>query len=146
MKAIQDKDLVSVPDESVWDTVADLVIQSVHQRFMLSGMPTWKPTVLGNKPLIGSGALMNSETIDSRSDTHISISWGNGLPYAMIQQYGGVVQAKNVPYLKFKMGDQWVSKKSVKIPARPYVALEPQDIVNIVKVFSDYILNQQETT
>jgi phage gpG-like protein len=40
--------------------------------------------------------------------------------YAAIHQFGGVIKAKNVPYLRFKVGDRWASKKQVTIPARPF--------------------------
>ena len=42
--------------------------------------------------------------------------------YAAIHEFGGVIKAKNAPYLWFKTksGD-WVRTKSVTIPARPYL-------------------------
>ena len=38
--------------------------------------------------------------------------------YAAIHQFGGVIKAKNKPHLHFKIGSQWIKKKSVKIPKR----------------------------
>ena len=51
-----------------------------------------------------------------------SIKVGTNLVYARIQEYGGVIHAKDAPYLVFKTKDgSWHSVKSVTIPARPYL-------------------------
>jgi phage gpG-like protein len=47
---------------------------------------------------------------------------GTNVVYAPIHELGGVIRAKNSPYLRFKIGDRWVSKKEVKIPARPFLS------------------------
>lgn len=41
--------------------------------------------------------------------------------YAATHEYGATIRAKSGKYLRFKIGNQWVSKKQVKIPARPMV-------------------------
>ena len=41
--------------------------------------------------------------------------------YAAIHEYGGIIRAKNAPYLKFKIGNRWVQVKKVFIPPRPYL-------------------------
>lgn len=46
---------------------------------------------------------------------------GTNLKYARIHEYGGTIRAINAPYLKFKIGNQWVQKKEVHIPARPFL-------------------------
>jgi len=121
------------------------VINSIHQNFIAGGRPEgWKPTVLGNKPLMGSGALMNSAQVSSQSDVHVEVTVGQGLPYTYIHQFGGTITAKKAPYLKFKMGDQWVSKKSVTIPARRYVRIQDEDRDQILSILSDYIINRND--
>lgn len=45
-----------------------------------------------------------------------------GAVYARIQEKGGKVTVKKKPYLKFPYGGSWHSVKSVKLPARPYMA------------------------
>lgn len=48
---------------------------------------------------------------------------GTRTPYARIHEFGGVIRAKNAPYLVFKLRDgTFRSVKSVTMPARPYVA------------------------
>lgn len=45
-----------------------------------------------------------------------------GVAYARIHEYGGIIKAKNAPYLHFMTKDgAWHKVKSVHIPARPYM-------------------------
>jgi phage gpG-like protein len=46
---------------------------------------------------------------------------GTNVIYARIHEYGGEIKAKNSPLLRFKIGDQWISKKKVTMPERPYL-------------------------
>ena len=46
---------------------------------------------------------------------------GPRVPYARIQEFGGIVRAKRAPYLVFRIGSRWFSKRSVKLPARRYL-------------------------
>lgn len=43
-------------------------------------------------------------------------------PYAAVHEHGAVIQAKRSEYLKFRVQGQWVQKRSVRIPARPFLA------------------------
>ncbi len=42
-------------------------------------------------------------------------------PYAAAQEYGATIQAKKSNYLKFQVEGRWVQKRSVTLPARPYL-------------------------
>lgn len=53
--------------------------------------------------------------------------------YAAIHESGGVIRATNKPYLKFQIGNRWVSVKEVTIPARPY--LEPAISENVDEMY-----------
>jgi len=47
---------------------------------------------------------------------------GTDVVYAAIQEFGGIIHAKNKPYLVFKTADgAWHSVESVQIPAHPYM-------------------------
>lgn len=47
---------------------------------------------------------------------------GAGIPYAKIHEYGGVIEARNYPYLTFRTEDgQWHRVKSVVMPERSYM-------------------------
>jgi phage gpG-like protein len=62
--------------------------------------------------------------------------------YAAIHQLGGTIAAKDAPYLKFKIGDRWASKKSVTIPARPFLGLDDDDEREIVRIGEDWIAGE----
>lgn len=49
------------------------------------------------------------------------VGGGRPVKYAPIHEYGGTIQARGSGYLKFKINGQWYQKKSVHIPARPYL-------------------------
>lgn len=73
---------------------------------------------------VRTGALRRS--IESGVDKRGSrlIGWlGSNIVYARIHEFGGIIRAHGSGYLRFPIGDSWVSVKQVRIPPRPY--LEP---------------------
>lgn len=69
--------------------------------------------------------------IVNRKGNNIDAIFGSlsNLVYSNIHEYGGTIVARNAPFLQFVAYDgRFVRKKSVKMPARPYVwpALEKQ--------------------
>ena len=69
------------------------------------------------------GNLASSGRIKRRGTAHYSIIFGGGrIPYARIQELGGVIKPKTAEYLHFKTKDgEWVKTKSVKIRAKHYL-------------------------
>ena len=55
------------------------------------------------------------------SERQIVGTFGSTVPYAAIHEYGGVISAKGGGFLYFKIGPFWYRRKSVRIPARPYL-------------------------
>ena len=59
---------------------------------------------------------------------------GSNLAYARIHELGGIIRAKNAPYLIFKTASGWVKTKQVKMPKRSYlqssVTEKKREIVN----------------
>jgi len=56
------------------------------------------------------------------TDDYAQVQVGTNVIYAPIQEFGGIIRAKNAPYLVFKTKDgTWHSVKSVQIPAHPYL-------------------------
>lgn len=53
---------------------------------------------------------------------------GTNVKYAAIHEYGGVINAKNAPYLKFKIGNKWISKKSITMPERSFLRSALKDM------------------
>ena len=70
---------------------------------------------------------------------------GTNVEYAAIHEYGGMIFAKNPlpgtstgrPWLRFKIGDRWVTTDRVRIQRRPYLgpALEKKrpDVIRIIR-------------
>ena len=46
---------------------------------------------------------------------------GTDVPYAAIQNFGGIIRARNAEYLTFKIKGKWVKVKAVQIPAQRYI-------------------------
>jgi phage gpG-like protein len=67
--------------------------------------------------------LVNSiKTVLAKStDTSAEADVGTGVVYARIHEFGGMIAAKAGGALRFMAGGQWVTVKSVHIPARPYL-------------------------
>jgi phage gpG-like protein len=70
-----------------------------------------------------TGNLVNSiSTVLSKStDTSAEADVGPAAVYGRIHELGGIIAAKAGGYLRFMVGGQWVTTKSVHIPARPYL-------------------------
>jgi phage gpG-like protein len=67
--------------------------------------------------------LVNSiKTVLAKStDTSAEADVGTGVVYARIHEFGGMIAAKAGGALRFMIDGQWISTKSVQIPARPYL-------------------------
>lgn len=70
-----------------------------------------------------TGNLVNSIStkLTKSTDTSAEADVGTGVVYARIHEFGGVIAAKAGGWLRFMVGGQWVTVKSVHIPARPYL-------------------------
>lgn len=87
------------------------------------------------------------QTLSKRANLKRSITYevdgniikvGSPLIYAAIHQEGGSITAKR-SYLKFKVGDRFVQKKSVYVPQRRFLGL-PDDFVE--RLFSDRAIKE----
>lgn len=100
---------------------------------------TWPPTVDGGKPLFRTGRLAKSiswyVTDDSRD-----VKIGTRAFFARVHQDGMTIHAKKGKYLKFQIGDRWVQKESVTIPARPFIVLTTRTLTYAVPVLINYII------
>lgn len=136
-------------DPSVWDSVSDILLQSVTENFLQGGRPDkWIPSQRamkeGGKTLIQSGALMASGMVSERTDTSVSVTWGVGLDYALIHQFGGVIKHPHMRRKVLKSGKKGKfaqvegGEYEIVIPARPYVMFQAEDIDRITTVFQEY--------
>lgn len=76
----------------------------------------------GRSLRVRTGALRESITqeIHRGKDPYGRI--GSNLVYARIHELGGEIRPVRATYLHFKVGDQWVKTKLVRMPKRPYMA------------------------
>lgn len=75
-----------------------------------------------NAPKVRSGHLRRS--IYSRVEYKSRMFTGylfSDVKYSAIHEFGGIIKAKNSPYLRFKINESWVTKKQVIIPRRSYM-------------------------
>ena len=78
-----------------------------------------RPRFLG----VGTGHLRSSITVSRSIDrNNLTFFIGTNVKYARIHEFGGVIRAKNAPYLAFKIGEKFIRKKQVVIPARPFLS------------------------
>ncbi len=72
---------------------------------------------------VDEGTLRDSIQIREKSDKSVTVGPDPSLPYVFQREFGGVITAKNAPYLVFRTKDgQWHKCKSVNQPAHPYMA------------------------
>lgn len=98
-----------------------------------------------NAPVL-TGALRNSVSTQSRatgSGAEAEIGF-RGVVYARIQEYGGVIRAKNKPYLMFQVGGHFVKVRQVTIKGKHYferaIESEKANAVNAMgSVISSYL-------
>jgi len=103
------------------------IVGEMKQNIEAGGRPDQWPESIrvqrnGGQTLRNSGALYNSIVYDVPDNQSVIVGPGGiSEKYARIQNEGGTITAKNVPYLKFFIpGVGWIQKKSVVIPARQY--------------------------
>lgn len=101
----------------------------------------WKPVKRGGQPLVDRGRLRRSFGFQVERD---GVVIGTYVRYAAVHQEGATITARNHPYLRFRVGGQWVRKRSVTIPARPMLpnpaeGLPPTWSGDVVRVFEDYL-------
>lgn len=122
--------------------IGEIVRTSVERNFAAGGRPDkWKESrrvrQSGGQTLSDTGRLRRSFTVRGYRDR---AEVGTNVKYAAIHQRGGTIMARNKPYLKFKLGDQWVSKKSVAIPARPFLMVQQEDWGKMQRYLAGYVV------
>ncbi|MDO6747210.1 phage virion morphogenesis protein [Gilvimarinus sp. 1_MG-2023] len=89
----------------------------------------WAPiTHRKGKPLIDTRRMQNSVHMEA-SDEEATV--GTNVKYAAVHNFGATIKPRKGRFLKFKIGDKWVYKKSVVIPARQFLGFGPRVIRKI---------------
>ncbi len=84
-----------------------------------SDWPARNPAYVNPAPMLNrEGGLVDSLASEAAAD---SAAWGSNLIYARIHQLGGTIVPKQADALRFMLGEEMVTAKSVTIPARPYL-------------------------
>ncbi|MCQ2063718.1 MAG: phage virion morphogenesis protein [Fibrobacter sp.] len=131
----------------------NLAVKSVKQNFREGGRPErWIPSnKLKGKTLVGTGALQRRIHYKVDEDG-VTIMTGRQ-KYAAIHHFGGttkphVIRSKNARAIPLNIGGMLIFRKSVnhpgsKIPARPYMLLQDEDVKNIKDMFMKFIIDNK---
>ena len=127
--------LARAPKKKLMERIAAHGLFSTSRRFETGKGPggePWKKSFRalmdGGQTLVDSTRLQGSFGMDVTADR---AEWGTNTEYAAIHQFGGVVRAKSAGALRFQTGGEWVTKKSVTIPARPFLGIDEADETEI---------------
>lgn len=129
----------------VMNAIAEGIRTSTLERFRSEESPEgskWKPSIRaerkGGKTLTKSAGLKNS--IKAQADGS-GAAVGTNLIYAATHQFGAerTIRAKKSRYLRFQIGDRWVSVPSVRvnIPARPFLGISQEDKEEIKEILDE---------
>lgn len=128
------------------EDVGAVILESIFTNFSVGGRPSWTPTKKGNKPLVGTGTLMNTYSVE-RTPTSIHIVWGGGLPYAHIHNSGGSIphpgSSKKQAFIGSRDGKlvvtDYTRPHAIPMPQRKFVMFQQQDIDKITQMWNEYI-------
>lgn len=127
--------------QPVLDAIGASLAESTRMRFERETGPDgvkWPPSI---RALAQGGHTLRDEGHLYASITHragpTSVEVGTSIPYSAIHQFGGTIKAKSAKALRFRIGDVWVTKDSVKIPARPFLGIDDDDRQMIVETVAE---------
>jgi phage virion morphogenesis protein len=88
----------------------------------------WTPSIRARtqrgQTLRDSGRLQQSITMRAEAR---QVAVGTNVRYAAVHQFGATISAKGSKPLRFRIGNRWASKRSVTIPARPFLGVSAED-------------------
>lgn len=132
--------LENVDFAKLHENIGEVLISTTHERFRNGRAPNgskWKRGLKGTgQTLVQSRLLRNSVT---KRFSREGVEVGTNIKYARIHQKGGTIRAKKAKFLRFKVGSRWAMKKSVKIPARPFIGISTDDKQEIMRLFRETI-------
>lgn len=114
------------------------LVNSTKARFTSQVGPDgkrWRPSIRareqGGQTLRDKGNLYNSISYNIIGK---DVEWGSNLTYAITHQEGRTIKAKNAPYLAFMIGNRFVKKKEVTVPARPFLGVNSKDATELENI------------
>ena len=122
--------------------IGEIVRTSIERNFEAGGRPVKWPLSgrvksEGGQTLTDKAILRRSFTVRGYRDR---AEVGTNVKYAAIHQLGGVIKAKNKPYLRFKIGKQWIAKKEIVIPARPFMMVQDDDWPKMTQALGKFFI------
>jgi phage virion morphogenesis protein len=119
------------------------ILSSTQQRFLDEVGPDgqkWPPSIRvqlgGGNTLRDTGRLFQSLTYQADES---SVEVGTNLIYAGVHQFGATIRAKSTRGLRFRVGDRFVTRKSVQVPARPFLGIDDADRYEIAIIVEDWL-------
>jgi len=124
---------------------------STRERFSTQKSPDgqrWKPSLRaqlrGGKTLTKDTHLGDSITPSTDGNR---AQWGSNRIYAAIHQFGGTITPKNSSALRFQIpGLGWITRKSVTLPARPFLGISSDDLDEIMTMVRVHIRDLTAST
>lgn len=124
----------------VMDEIGAYVELSVQERFEDArgpgGVP-WVPSRRareeGGRTLTDTRRLLRS-IARAVTATEAIVGTVGDVRYAAIHQFGGTIRAKTSRGLRFRVGESWVTKMSVTLPARPFLGIDASDRAEIERI------------
>lgn len=128
---------------SLMDLIGAALVASTQQRFEVQRSPAgvpWKQSLraqsVSGQTLVDSGRLRASIT-HRPSASRVEV--GTNVNYAAVHQFGATIRAKTAKGLRFRIGDRFVIKRQVTVPARPFLGIDAADREEIVAITTDWL-------
>ena len=130
-----------LPTEDLMSDIGARLEFSTRERILSTktapdGTP-WPANAEGTPTLLRTGdhLLGSIAWTASATETEVGSSW----QFAHVHQEGMTISAKNAELLSFVVGGRHVSKKSVTIPARPFVGMSAEDAAKIDRLATNFV-------
>lgn len=113
------------------DRIGAHLVASTQLRFEDQASPVGVPWArsrraasVGGQTLVDTGRLRASITHRAARN---AVEVGTNVRYAGTHQFGATIVAKTPKGLRFRIGNAWITKRQVTIPARPFLGLDAAD-------------------
>lgn len=127
--------------------IGEALVSSTKKRFKTETGPDgkkWEKSLRakneGGQTLTDNATLKNSITYKAKPD---GVAVGTNVKYAAVHQGDNgkdtIIKAKRKKALYFRVGGNMVMKKQVRIPARPFLGINDDDIEEITGLINDRI-------
>lgn len=125
------------------DRIGAALVASTQLRFEDQRSPAGVPwqrsrraASVGGQTLVDSGRLRASIT---HRPGPTAVEVGTNVGYAGTHQFGATIAAKTPKGLRFRIGNAWVTKRAVTIPARPFLGLDAADREHIPAIAAHWL-------